>query len=334
MTVVPWANLDAHTVEALVGHLLARRHPDSVRLKPGRGDGGIDVFVPLGGKQADVYQVKHFAGPINWSQVKVSLNRAAANTQVEIRRWKLTVARQPTPRDVEKLRELDATVPFPCEWFDGDHLDGLAADFPTSIEYYLGDGVRRLADSIRALHELTGLATATSGGLLEPKQSVPWISALDEALNRDDPHFRYEFHVGRAPALLARHAPLLVASSALPLGDGYVTFHIFGRYNGAADDRPTPVTFSINPAGMTDELWREWRRTIRYGTPIELPPSAIAGVRADLPGGLGAEAESAIVRISAATSPRTDLVPRQATFARLMSCRSAWSCAWRLRQWM
>ena len=28
------------------------------------------------------------------------------------------------------------------------------------------------------------------------------------------------------------------------------------------------------------------------------------------------------------------LVPCQATFARLISCRSAWSCAWRLRQWM
>lgn len=304
---VPWATLDAGTVEALVGHLLARRHPNSVRLKPGRGDGGIDVFVPLGARRVDVYQVKHFQGPIQWSKVKASLARAAANEHVDIRRWKLTVARQPTPTNVEKLRELDASVPFPCEWFDGDHIDGLAADYPTSIEYYLGDARARLEDSISRLHDLTGLAPSTGGALLEPTQSTPWLSTLFEALNRDDPHFRYEFYVGLAPAVLARDTPLLVASSARPLANGCITFHIFGRYNGATDDRPAPVTFSIDPAGMTDDLWEAWRRALRYGTPIEFPASAIAGVRAELPGGLGGEADEAVVRISPALSPPADV---------------------------
>lgn len=163
MSRVPWASLDAGTVEALVGHLLARRHPNSVRLKPGRGDGGIDIFVPLGGRRVHVHQVKHFTGPIQWNKVEESLDRAAANEHVQIEKWMLTVPRQPTPNDVEKLRELDATVPFPCEWFDGDHIDGLAADFPASIEYHLGDGKARLEDSIARLHNLAGLAPSVSG---------------------------------------------------------------------------------------------------------------------------------------------------------------------------
>jgi hypothetical protein len=86
-----------------------------------------------------------------------------------------------------------------------------------------------------------------------------------------------------------------------------VTFHIFGRYNGSADDRPTPLTFTINPDGMTPELIEAWRRTLRYGTPIEFSASAIAGIPADLPGGLGPDSAETVVRISPALPPATDV---------------------------
>lgn len=62
MTMVPWSVLAPQHVETIVGVLLGRDRPRLIRLRPSRGDRGIDVVDPLDSpRQVDVYQVKSFA---------------------------------------------------------------------------------------------------------------------------------------------------------------------------------------------------------------------------------------------------------------------------------
>lgn len=67
MARVEWSRLSGEEVEAVVAILLCREHPTAVRVKPSRGDGGIDVWVP-GDGSAIVYQIKGYTGNIdcNW----------------------------------------------------------------------------------------------------------------------------------------------------------------------------------------------------------------------------------------------------------------------------
>jgi len=63
MARVEWTRQSGEDVEAVVAMLLCTEYPNAWRIRPGRGDGGVDVFVPLSDDRAlrDVYQVKKFA---------------------------------------------------------------------------------------------------------------------------------------------------------------------------------------------------------------------------------------------------------------------------------
>ncbi len=64
MDPVEWAVPSADAIEAVVGYLLCRENPEAMRIKPSRGDGGIDILVPVPGRPGvvEIYQVKSFTG--------------------------------------------------------------------------------------------------------------------------------------------------------------------------------------------------------------------------------------------------------------------------------
>lgn len=294
---VPWVTTPPDLIEQIVAVLLGNRDERALRIRPSQGDGGLDVLVPVARPgYFDCYQVKKFATNLEDSQkrqIVESLKRARdthndPSNPFLIETWLLTLPLDPTREQYQWLLDeaADANVPFGVEWRGLRFLEGLAADYPQVIDYYLRDGKDRLDGSIAALRDLAQLPASRSGTALEPADTVDRLRNLREALNRDDPHYRYDFEVtADEPILIDR--PFLVASVVDGTAGSYVTFHVYARYCDAPEDRPIPVNFTIVRTNLSPEAAEAVEQMLRYGTPVSLPESAVTDVNIDMPGGLG-----------------------------------------------
>lgn len=307
VSAVEWSLLEPGTTEKLVGICLCRENPRAVRPRPSRGDGGIDVLVPQEGdtRRVAVYQVKYFHQNLTSSQkgqIEKSYHRLrqyAADKNLTIVAWYLTLPLNPTNENLEWLAGVTADAGFPCEWRGLDFLEGLAAKYPDVVDYYLGNGKQRLDRAIVALTDvlrlsqwLTG-ATASSSQTdpaapLQPSETISGLRALHETLNKYDPHFRYDFSVDHEQPVIPR-LPYLLAAVQEGDGDRWVTFKIFARFAEAVIERPVPGNVAVR--GQTgSRLDRDLQLFHDYGRPFQTPPGA-ASVSFDLPGGFAPSIE-------------------------------------------
>lgn len=309
---VPWVTLAPEQTERLAGVLLCRTHPNALRLRPSRGDGGIDIFDPADGEHVDVYQVKSFATSLTSSrkqQIKKSLARVFLNSSVLVRRWYLVVPLNPTPEEYAWFEELTSAFGFHCYWYGLDRLESLAAGHPDVIEYYLGDGRVRLESAISQLRDLAGLTQRPTGELLTPAEITSPLESVYAALNRDDPHFRYEFQVTETipPVAHMLDHPWLVASHS-NLHDGVcVTHHIFARYLMATEDAPIALTFNVQSGRFDAATAEAWGRALQYGTDVQLPSGTVTDLHIEMPGGLGGTFSEAALWMSG--SPASNAQP-------------------------
>jgi hypothetical protein len=67
---VPWSELEPGPAETLLAVLLYNEHPRATRVKPSRGDYGIDVLNPNDSTPGtfDVYQIKYFPNSLTVGQ--------------------------------------------------------------------------------------------------------------------------------------------------------------------------------------------------------------------------------------------------------------------------
>ena len=139
----------------------------------------MDVLVPAARPgYFECYQVKRFATNLEDSQkrqIVESLKRARdthndPSNPFLIETWLLTLPLDPTREQYQWLRDeaTDANVPFDVEWRGLVFLEGLAADYPQVIDYYLRDGKDRLEGSVAALRDLAQLPASRSGTALKP----------------------------------------------------------------------------------------------------------------------------------------------------------------------
>jgi hypothetical protein len=303
VTIVPWTVLEPGQTENIVGVLLGRELPRSVHLRPSRGDGGIDVLDTLEDGRSDVYQIKYFATALTDSrkeQIRQSVRRIVGNPQVSLRHWYLVVPLDPSEGEINWLRAYLKKQGIDGQWYGLKRLEGLAAAHQDVIDYYVGDGRRRVEESIEQLRGLAGLLPTHSDQLVRPADANEPLAALYAALNRDDPHFRYEFEVGEKPPpvrpLLSR--PGLVASFTHSQEGVAVTHHIYGRFEAATAYRPVPLRFTVHANRMDETVAAEWARTVRYGTPVSLPTGTVTDLDIGLPGGLATTAAEAAMLIS------------------------------------
>ena len=297
MAPVSWATTPPDLIEEIVAVLLSRRHPEALRVRASQGDGGLDVLVRATQPgYVDNYQVKRFVAPLGDSQkkqIRQSLNTAAdthndPSNPFLIETWLLTLPLDPSEKEIAWLAKAAATlkVPFKVEWRALPFLQGLVTEYPEVIDYYLRDGKDRLQSTIADLRNLGHLSVSATGAALEPSDLTDRLAALLQALNRYDPHFRYDFEVtAEYPILFER--PNLVASVVDQGPGGYVTFHIYARYACALEDRPIPITFAVSGTDLTPEASAAVEAMLRYGTPVNLPAAAIKDLNVDMPGGLG-----------------------------------------------
>jgi hypothetical protein len=297
MAPVPWITTSPDLIEQIVAVLISRRHPEALRIRSSQGDGGLDVLVPSATPgYSDNYQVKRFAtslGDSQKGQIRSSL-KAARDTHNDpaspflIQTWFLTLPLDPSRAEVEWLAKAAdrLKVPFKVEWRALSFLEGLVTQYPEVVDYYIYDGQARLQSVIADLRDLVRLPVSTTGAAVEPGDMTDRLTVLLQALNRQDPHYRYDFEVtAELPILFER--PYLVASVVDSGPSGYVTFHVYARYASAPEDRPIPITFAVSGADLTPEGVDAVESMLRYGRPVDLPASAIKNLNIDMPGGLG-----------------------------------------------
>ena len=289
---VEWTRLPGETVEDLVAVMLCRRNPSATVIRPSVGDGGIDVIAPSGG-DVEVYQVKKFATNLTSSQkrqIEKSFARFVAHRHaksLEVRQWFLTLPLDPTKENLEWFDGMTAGAPFQCEWRGLNFVDGLAAEFPDVIDYYIHDGAERLARVVSQTFKLLGLKQESDGaGIITPAQLGEQLHALQPLLD-SDPHFVYGISLDpKMPEIGPREPELLLEVSSGRSGGGVVTVRVYPRFAEALSFRPIPMQMSIAAAEPDSEFAAELQAFRKFGSPMKAPPGSVS-LTADLPGGLG-----------------------------------------------
>lgn len=175
---VEWTLRSGEDAEMLLAMLLCSQMPNAMHLKPGQGDGGIDVFDP--GPQGlnverDVYQVKRFTGTLTNShkrQIKRSFARVQATSAEEGWRttvWNLVMPMDPTPANLQWFSELTAEAEFPCQWIGLTQCNMLTATYQAMVDYWIHDGRQRLDGAMEAL-------TAVVAGRIRRETGQPLAS--------------------------------------------------------------------------------------------------------------------------------------------------------------
>ena len=316
MARVEWTRIEPGDIEQVVAILLCRENPAAVRVRPSRGDGGIDILVPLDGTATvAVYQVKSFTANLTRGQ-KAQAERSfrrlmdyAAVRGLRVAEWYLTLPVNPTNENLEWLEGFTAGHGLLAQWRGLDFLEGLAADYPSVIDYYLRDGKGRLQAALESLTTVlrttmrTGPAQAGAGGpegALEPAEAMRTLAALHAVLNEHDPHFAYDYSVDTACPEFADQ-PGLVA--AVQEGDGkrWVTIKVLARCAESLAERPVPLSIWITVDPGSD-LQRDIEAFDKYGTPFTAP-AGTTDAEIALPGGLGGTVTGGSVRIEAPAGP-------------------------------
>jgi hypothetical protein len=296
---IDWGAHDGDLVERVIAVMLQQERPRSWRRRASRGDAGVDILEPVG-DAFDIYQVKSYTGPLTSKRktdIKNSLERVKADFGRPVRCWYLVVPMDPSKEAEKWFEGLKKDAGFECEWKGETFVDGLAAKYPHVVDYYLRDGKARLenllgewADIVQVLRDPRPLLAA---------DLVPTLEKVSLAINRDDPHFRYEFSItGSAPALGTTPSSGLVLDHVRQLSDTqYLKISVFERYIGATQDRPVTGTFTVS-VEKDSPVAQQLQSFMDYGSPVELPHGSIAKVAVDAPGGLGLNAKGGAVVIS------------------------------------
>lgn len=192
MSRVPWTVLGGGEVETLLSNLIYNFSGQSLRIRPSRGDYGIDVIIPAPSdpQMWDVHQIKKFADNLSASQksqVEKSFGRALVGMvrrNVPLNDWYLVMPLDPTldnlqdwfdempGRAIEALAtdtDLALTAPEVEQieawrsapgrvigWKALDFCEKLAADYPYVVDYYLFGGRERIKDAVAELAKLIG----------------------------------------------------------------------------------------------------------------------------------------------------------------------------------
>ncbi|MFF3741528.1 hypothetical protein [Streptomyces sp. NPDC002566] len=291
---VPWTRLSGDEVEEVVAILVSREHPRAERIRPSRGDGGIDVLIPLGDGTIKVLQVKKFTQNLTASQktqIEKSFSRLvayAASREMRVSNWSLVTPLDRTKENVEWLESITEAADFAVDWRGLPYVEGLASKYPEVIDYYLNDGKDRLESAVSSLSSLLRFHTskgATSNNY-QATDSMATLHALHEEINRYDPHYRYDVSVeSDATDATQSDIPGLVCTVQQSDGKSRVTVKVIARFSDAVHVRPIPLSVMIR-AEQGSELETALEEFGAFGTPVTIPPDNVE-FSLDLPGGLG-----------------------------------------------
>ena len=301
MARVAWERYEGNDVEAVVAILINRERPNSVRITPSRGDGGVDILdrgaAANGGDV--VYQVKRYTGPLSTTQqnnVEESWVRLQTDPRwatLNVQEWHLVTPWDPTPEADAWLQNLDDSGRT-VVWHGLTYVEALAAKYPEVIDYYLDGGKSHVEQAYQAVVAL--LAPADAGQELD----VPTVSSrLATALKvlDGDPHYRYELRLGEGelPGLVERPNLMMTWIQSDGKGKKWQAVDVIARCAASATERPITISGTVS-AERGSNLATALQDFFDYGAPFAAPAGAFAG-GIDAPGGLGGPLANAAMQV-------------------------------------
>lgn len=294
---VYWGSYPGEMLEKIMAVLIAQEHPGAMRRTPSSGDGGVDILI-RDGDGWHVRQVKGYTGRLGGrrrNEVEKSFKTLCTDPRLEahITRWDLTVPIDPTSGEQEWFESVTRDADFPSGWDGEVFWHAIAARNPHVIDYYLRDGRGRVESRARMLLEISNSPTEP----LSANDVAGHLELLRASLNREDPHYRYEFVTG--PAALQGHVPEgCVVSVTREVEDSALMIQVFPKHQYALEDAPIGGTMDITIFSPDQGIdIREQFDSFRtYGTAIDLPEGSLSG-NFVAPGGLGGQIQGGSGRI-------------------------------------
>ncbi|WP_068479744.1 hypothetical protein [Pseudoclavibacter helvolus] len=285
MTTINWERRQGEDVEDFAAAHLLLASGVGNRIRPGKGDRGIDVQIPTEAGW-EIYQVKRFATNLSSSskrQIRDSWHRFRDEILPtrDIKFWALVLPLDPTPENESWFAELTEGSGVTTRWIGRTTLDAWAADNPKIAAYFFGDGEQRL-------HDL--MATALSGGQPPTADGVdPLLSSIQDrmlqlshALDEVDPFYRYEIEVRSgslneppsSETLRRNHRPGLVETIQREISDHqYIVTHVIARSPMSTVVRPVRSNVTFRPSTPEDAVALE--RFVHFGAPLLQAPGTI-----------------------------------------------------------
>ncbi len=319
---IDWGAHDPDLVERVLAVMLLQERPRAWRRERSKGDAGVDVAdVVKGG--FEVLQIKSFTGSLTSrrkTDIENSFKSALAGGALDgpIMRWRLLLPMDPSKEAEKWFKSLTKGAPFECEWWGKSRVDLLAATHPHVVDYYMRDGRSRIEQRYRDLLRMRDLIESSDVGP-RPSEISEGLRLLLEALNRDDPHYRYAFEVSpdRPPIEGEQARPRLVMAMTECQADrGCVTIRVFARHRHAVEERPITISFGVEPGS---DAYLQLQRAFDFGSTAELPDGSVINLAVSAPAGLDRTADLAGMRVSG--YDEAGFLPFRMTFAVLDEAR-------------
>jgi hypothetical protein len=307
---VYWGSYDGPFLEKTRAILVAQDEPHTVRRTPASGDGGIDLMIPRAGGFI-VEQVKGFTGRLNGNRkpqiekswAKLRKDPRLPSGKKHIAEYRLVVPIDPTPDEQEWFEKLVADADFPCYWHGESDWDSLASTHPHVIDYLFHGGRDRLL-----LRQQELLATVrdpfTPVTVLDVAASLEMTRAW---LDKDDPHYRYEFSTTEAPLTLEQIdqlGPYAFAHSREIRGGGYLTVRVVPKHDYSLRDEPIGGKFEIkiDDPGRARVFREALEGFQKFGRALDIPDGSLFA-EINAPGGLSTTIKGGGARIEPAFAP-------------------------------
>ena len=289
---IPWTRYSGEDVESVLATFISLEERDAIKIRPSRGDGGIDLIVYLDAETVDVYQIKKFAENLNSSQkaqIEYSwqeLSTTVADLHLKINSWHLVMPLDPTNENLKWAKELVEPSGTKLIWDGLSRVDGWASKHPEVIDYYFSNGKEEVSEYAARLLSLANLPDCSDPAILENR-----LRDLCSHLDTLDPYYAYSVHVlseyDKRDDLCQRVPGVVMSQILITPGAGRIAVDVIEKTPIAS--MLHPLTFSVKIIAETDDEKEQAQNFIEYGMPFASLPAEVIDQSYQLPVGLSCD---------------------------------------------
>ena len=282
---IPWSRYSGEEVEKVLAAYICLENPRTTRIRPSRGDRGIDL-ISRHGDASIVYQIKKFSDnltPSQKRQIEDSWKRlrdyASANN-VNLSEWHLVMPLDPTPENDDWFRKMGETAGVDFIWDGLARVDAWAAQKPWVADYFFADGKEAERETIANLMRIASLKDPSP-----PEELEAQLSALQQRLDKINPYYSYSISVRskyeNANAIPIPRPGIVMASIHEIAGGGSILIEVFAKFDAAPD--LCPITFSVSSIAGDEASRQAFENLLGFGKPALNVQAMFTGPSIDLP---------------------------------------------------
>lgn len=285
---IPWTRYSGEDVESVLATLISLEERDAIKIRPSRGDGGIDLIVYLDAETVNVYQIKKFAENLKSSQ-KAQIENSwkellttTADLHVKINSWHLVMPLDPTNENLKWAKELVEPSGTKFIWDGLSRVDGWASKHPEVIDYYFSNGKEEVSEYAAKLLSLANLPDCSDPAILENR-----LRDLCSNLDKLDPYYAYSVHVlseyDKRDDLCPRVPGVVMSQILVTPGKGRIAVDVIEKTPIAS--MLHPMTFALKITAGTDDEKEQAKNFIEFGMPLTSLPAEVIDQSCQLPVG-------------------------------------------------